>query len=248
MRNLLFSGLVLMGVGGCAAGGATPAPTDLEGVAADRPLTSADLGPDAARWWALAQAEDRRLGGPGDRALLTAALADPSPALRRSAVRAAGRREAPEWVGAIAALLEDPDPEVRIEAANALAQAVFRGDEGAVRDAERALLEALERVQAGVELELAVGGSLARAVGRLRFPPSMLAESGPRVAEALAAFGAQVEGAAGAASGGGSGAETAADREAARLGLSRGALFLLRSPGTRSMGAPRDALLALLDQ
>lgn len=210
------------------------------GVWADAPLTGRDLGASAERWWQLAQAEDRRVQGEGDARRLTDALLDPAPAVRRAAVRAAGRLESPDWIERIEPLLFDIDSQVRIEAANALAQAVFRGA-GGVDLAEAHLLAALARAQAATP-DLAFGGSVARALGRLRYPAPEFAAAAPRLAEALAGFAHWVEQVALQVPN-----EGAPEVEAARLGLARGALFFLRNPATRGLGPPRDRLLAALD-
>ena len=83
------------------------------------------------------------------------------PALQVLAVRAMGRLERVSLVPEIAPLLESPSPAVRMEAANALGQAVLRAEAG---PASAPLV-----ARARVESDLAVLGVLARTLGRLPF-------------------------------------------------------------------------------
>ncbi|GMV06656.1 MAG: peptidyl-prolyl cis-trans isomerase [Gemmatimonadota bacterium] len=114
----------------------------------------------AAAYLRLVAAEDARPAGGDDLELLLRGTRSPAPALRAVAARALGRLEDPRHVEAIASLLSDPDPSVRREAANAVAQAVHRGD-GA--PALPLLLAATSH-----EADPAVLGVLARSLGRLR--------------------------------------------------------------------------------
>lgn len=110
----------------------------------------------------VVDAEDTRpAGGPRLETLLDATH-HPSPPLRLAGVRALGRLENPEVAEHIIPLLEDRNPRVRSEAANALAQA-YHGRPGAP-----ALGALAARVR--VEEDAAVLGDLARALGRLRLP------------------------------------------------------------------------------
>ncbi len=81
--------------------------------------------------------------------------------LQRFAVRALGRLERPELVRYIAPLLAAEWVTVRAEAANAVAQSVFRGD------AERAHAPLAGRL--AVETDPAVRGALTQALGRLPY-------------------------------------------------------------------------------
>ncbi len=83
------------------------------------------------------------------------------PALQVLAVRAMGRLERASLVPEIAPLLESPSPVVRMEAANALGQAVLRGEPG--------LASAPLIARARVETDLPVLGVLARTLGRLPY-------------------------------------------------------------------------------
>jgi len=81
---------------------------------------------------------------------------------RRYAVRALGRLEDPALIASIAPALDDPEPLVRVAAAEAIAQAVH-GASG-----ESALEPLLERARD--ERDPAVRGAIAHALGRLTLP------------------------------------------------------------------------------
>ncbi|HAT38035.1 MAG TPA: hypothetical protein DCS75_06050, partial [Gemmatimonadetes bacterium] len=80
--------------------------------------------------------------------------------IRAISVRALGRLENPTLASAIEELLSDPAPEVRIEAANALAQAHFGAD------GSKALNPLLNR--ADVEVAVATKAAIAKSIGRLQ--------------------------------------------------------------------------------
>ena len=110
----------------------------------------------------IASAEDARpAGGPRLETLLEGTRAS-SPDVRRWAVRALGRLEDPRHHDAILALLDDPHPRVRAQAADALAQAHHRGS----GDAALAPL----RTRAGVETHPVAVAALGRSLGRLNLP------------------------------------------------------------------------------
>ena len=107
----------------------------------------------------IVAAEDTRASGGADLALLREAAGWSDPFLRAAAVRALGRLERPELLADILEHLDDLDPAVRAEAANAVAQALHRGpgDEG---------LEPLLR-RAEAERDPFVRGVVGHALGRL---------------------------------------------------------------------------------
>lgn len=122
--------------------------------------------PDAGRgdtaahaFLALAAAEDARPAGGRNLETLVEGEDAASPPLRAAAVRALGRLEDPGVLERIEPLLDDPDPGVRAEAANALAQSVSRGSGHIVVPP---LL-----VRMDVERDPWVRGVLARSLGRL---------------------------------------------------------------------------------
>jgi cyclophilin family peptidyl-prolyl cis-trans isomerase/HEAT repeat protein len=184
-----------------------------EDVARDRPLLEVDLSEDRSAWLALMALEDARAPEPGDAERMAAFLSHDAPGIRRAAARGLGRLERPELVRALAPSLEDTEPRVRNEAANAVAQAVHRG-EGV---AEAAAL--LER-RLDTETDPRVQGALARALGRLR-----VAGGAPEL-EARAARIAAVAALPPDDPGG-----TLHDERL--LGAARGAFFLFRNPAAR---------------
>ena len=130
-------------------------------------LFAACAPPDAGRpnraaegYLAIVAAEDARpVDGPELESLIRATgYADAR--LRRTAVRALGRLENPALAGTITHHLDDADPSVRTEAANALAQAFHRVDGTPALDALLA--------SAGSEQDEEVLGVIARSLGRLR--------------------------------------------------------------------------------
>ncbi len=111
----------------------------------------------------IVAAEDvRPSSGPALRLLVTEASSD-NRFLRAAAIRALGRLENPEIASEIENALADPAPEVRAEAANALAQAYFRTDGTA------ALAPLLDRVAAEHDEE--TRGVVAASLGRLTLDP-----------------------------------------------------------------------------
>ena len=119
------------------------------------------------------QAEDHRASRAGDLAVLRIGARSRDPQTVRFAVRALGRLERPSAIPDIGALLRHPAPEVRVEAANAIAQAA-RGlstDDGRKNAAgvtvESAVGLLITRLQA--EAEDSVTGALVTAMGRLPY-------------------------------------------------------------------------------
>src|SRR5690348_10431966 len=81
---------------------------------------------ERAQWDSVVRAEDARASTPQEMATLRAALAAPSPAVRRLAARALGRFERDSLLRDLAPLLADSAPMVRAMAAQAMAQASVR--------------------------------------------------------------------------------------------------------------------------
>jgi len=119
--------------------------------------------PDATLQFALMDAEDARGTGPSGLAPILEGLSSPNPELQLLAVRALGRFENPEHIELISALLGSTDPTVRVEAVNALGQAVFQ-EEG--QSVERRLIEHLS--QEG-ESDPDVMGAIGRTLGRISY-------------------------------------------------------------------------------
>ena len=120
--------------------------------------TPPDAGrPDrtSAQYLQIIALEDARPTGGDDLAALIAAAGTTHGYLRQTAVRALGRLENLELVDEIAKHLEDPAPEVRGQAAHALAQAVHRAD-GAAAGAH---VDALSRRGAGAAVGCILGSA-----------------------------------------------------------------------------------------
>lgn len=116
----------------------------------------------------VAAAEDARPAGGPAWQTLEAATHHARSGLRAMGVRGFGRLERPEALEYILPLLDDVDPVVRMEAANAAAQALHRGDGTA---ALRPLL-----ARADHEDVPSVLGTLARSLGRLTLDAAQKAE------------------------------------------------------------------------
>ncbi len=117
--------------------------------------------PLATAYLRLIDAEDARPGPDDPRLQLLLRGAEVElPLLRRTAIRGLGRLERRELVDVIARHLDDPDPGVRGQAADAVAQAVHRSD------GTPALPHLLARVT--VETDPGVLGVLASSLARLR--------------------------------------------------------------------------------
>ena len=93
--------------------------------------------------------------------------------IRAISVRALGRLENPTLASAIEELLSDPAPEVRIEAANALAQAHFGAD------GSKALNPLMNR--ADVEVAVATKAAIAKSIGRLQLDIGLQALAAERL-------------------------------------------------------------------
>ncbi len=111
-------------------------------------------------------ASDARAPTADDIELLRAGATSANVEVRVQAVRALGRLERGELIAVIVPALADVEPSVRAEAANALGQAVLRGDPSVVRDT---LL-----VRLGTESDARVRGVIAQTIGRLRTEPATL--------------------------------------------------------------------------
>lgn len=148
----------------------------------------AGQGTDSIRATLLA-AEDARAATPAQRAQLLAGLEHPDTLIQQQAVRALGRLERPDLAGAIAGRLGGAAASVRIEAANALAQAYYRVNGAPALD--------LLRGRAAAETDPVVRGAVLAAAGRLRLAPGSAGsrEADLMLADALAADGGHLPGA-----------------------------------------------------
>jgi cyclophilin family peptidyl-prolyl cis-trans isomerase/HEAT repeat protein len=139
---LLFT--LLSGIAACDSSERSSGPRDL----------------DSLLWYQMAHAEDIRAETPEQLSPLFEGLRSSEPVVRQIAVRALGRLERPSLVESIVRMLMDSVAAVRAEAANALGQAVYRGD------AEVALAPLLARFPE--ESDPFVRGVVAQTLGRLR--------------------------------------------------------------------------------
>jgi hypothetical protein len=118
----------------------------------------------------IIQAEDRRAPSVQDLATLRAGARSRDAQTARIGLRALGRLERPALIPDILPGLRHPQPEVRAEAANAIAQAAqgFRtaatGPNSTASSAETALISRL-----GIEADPGVRAALCEAIGRLPY-------------------------------------------------------------------------------
>ena len=120
---------------------------------------------------AILQAEDRRAPTANDLAILRSGSRAEDPQTRRIAIRALGRLERPALIPDITPALKHPLPEVRAEAANAIAQAA-QGWKGERSPADaRALTAALSTLAARLHVEADgdVRAALTESIGRLPY-------------------------------------------------------------------------------
>jgi cyclophilin family peptidyl-prolyl cis-trans isomerase/HEAT repeat protein len=206
----------------------------------------------------LLAAEDERGLGAAGVAPLFAALRDPSPVVRRAAVRGLGRLQRPALLDSIDRALADPDARVRVEAANAIGQALqgLRSADvtpevrrGALDEGVDALVRAAERHPDPALLAVA-----ARTLGRLPYADSVvprevervMVQMGERpVASAGARSGAGARGGAGAGAGVGAASRALmrSDAEVA-TGILHGLYNLARA--SRATGRPSPGALAAM--
>ncbi|HEX6616532.1 MAG TPA: peptidylprolyl isomerase [Gemmatimonadales bacterium] len=145
--------------------------------------TRASAPADSGALQRLLVAEDARGTGQDGIDPLLAALDTPDTLLRRVAVRGLGRLQRPGLGARLIPLLSDPDPAIRAEAANALAQSLRNVTRGApgdsaqehVREAAAALTGALGR-----ESDPAVVDAFGESLGRLPFADSSAARQAER--------------------------------------------------------------------
>lgn len=131
----------------------------------------------------LIRVEDIRARTPADLAVLRAGAVAPDTMLRRTAVRGLGRLERAEVLDDLITALDDRNAGVRRLAANAVGQAVSRGD--AVETARAALLARLTS-----EPDSTVRGQLAENLGRLRTDSGDVARVASAIGEQLPLRGA----------------------------------------------------------
>jgi cyclophilin family peptidyl-prolyl cis-trans isomerase len=173
---------------------------------------------------AVLQAEDRRAQTPRDLAIIRSGLHGGDAQTARVAVRALGRLERPSLIADLVPSLRHALPEIRSEAANAIAQAAqgWKGDKAPAASA----LDPVSAFLAGrlkVEAEPDVREALCDALGRLPYVNAAQAESAEWTLLEMAGR-----------------AETLTDR----LGVAQGLEGLVRTQ--RRLRTPDDAALTLL--
>lgn len=118
---------------------------------------------------AILQAEDRRAATAADLATIRAGVASGDPVTARVAVRALGRLERPALVPDIVPALGRPYPDLRAEAANAVAQAMSGLRRGATGGPAPASVLRTLTARLTTEDDAGVRAALAEAVGRLPY-------------------------------------------------------------------------------
>jgi cyclophilin family peptidyl-prolyl cis-trans isomerase/HEAT repeat protein len=136
-------------------------------------------------WLRLLNAEDSRAPGAGELGAIVDALDDPSPTVRRIAVRALGRLQRPSLLDSINDALVDRDPKVRLEGVNAIGQAMQGARAIAATSPERRQLldEAVDMVVRTAERfpDPQLLGVAARTLGRLPYADSVVPREVERV-------------------------------------------------------------------
>ncbi|MCC6770273.1 MAG: peptidylprolyl isomerase [Gemmatimonadaceae bacterium] len=134
---------------------------------------------------AIATVENARALGADGAAPLVAALADPSPVVRRAAVRALGRLQRADLLTDIEGAVNDADLRVQLEAINAIAQSLqgLRVLEPASADRRRALDDGVDALVGAAERlpSPSVLATAARSLGRLPYGDSIVPREVERV-------------------------------------------------------------------
>ena len=172
----------------------------------------------------MLQAEDRRAQTPRDLAIIRSGLHGGDAQTVRVAVRALGRLERPALIPDLIPSLRHALPEIRSEAANAIAQAAqgWKGDKAPAASAIDAVSSPLA-ARLKVEAEPDVRAAICETIGRLPYVNATQAEAAERTLIEMA-----------------SRAETVTDR----LGVAQGLEGLVRTQ--RKLRAPGDEALAVL--
>ena len=185
-----------------------------------------DESPAAARTTRLAvlQAEDRRAQTPRDLAIIRSGLHGGDAQTVRAAVRAIGRLERPALIPDLLPSLRNALPEIRSEAANAVAQAAqgWKGDKAPAASAIDAASGPLA-ARLKNEAEPEVRDAICDALGRLPYVTAAQVDAAERTLVEMAAR-----------------AETLTDR----LGVAQGLEGLVRTQRTRR--SPGDEAIAVL--
>jgi cyclophilin family peptidyl-prolyl cis-trans isomerase/HEAT repeat protein len=161
---LLAAGLT-GGMVGCSP---DPVPALVNGpeapLAPEVPLTYRDIQKDTALYMAMLAAEDRRAPVDEDLEIFRRGFLSEYPGIRRAAVRGWGRLGRGSLMPELIPFLSDPTPEVRAEAADALAWAAEAGSQAQREQARTALAGRLSE-----ETDPAVLAVLVRSISRIPF-------------------------------------------------------------------------------
>jgi cyclophilin family peptidyl-prolyl cis-trans isomerase/HEAT repeat protein len=158
-----------------------PGARPVAAAAAPAALTAAER----SSWLAILSAEDSRARGANELRVIVGALDDPSPTIRRVAVRALGRLQRPSLLDSIGAALVDRDSRVRIEGVNAIGQAMQGARALPASSPERRALldEAVDMIVRTAERypDPLLLGVAARTLGRLPYADSIVPREVERV-------------------------------------------------------------------
>jgi cyclophilin family peptidyl-prolyl cis-trans isomerase/HEAT repeat protein len=209
------------------------------GVPLDAPVAASRFGADSTLWMRMLGAEGARGAESEGLSPLFDGARSSSPALRAIAVRGLGRMERAGLADSIVRLLDDSDPDVRAEAANALAQASRDGastgssadgaSTGSSADGGSTGSSAAIESRILAETEPRVLAALAESLGRLPVADSQAVAASSTILAGLAVRD--------------SGNARAID-PTVPLGAARGFFFLTRQPAARA-GLPESAVGAL---
>src|SRR5262249_13211287 len=130
---------------------------------------------------AVLQAEDRRAPAPRDLAIIRSGVHSGDDQTARVAVRALGRLERPSLIPDIVPSLRHPVTEIRVEAANAIAQAAqgWKGDKPPAASAVEAAVAPLA-ARLKVEAEPDVRAAIVESLGRIPYVTAAQAEAAER--------------------------------------------------------------------
>lgn len=145
------------------------------------PFAASGQEPPRTTRLAILQAEDRRAPTPRDLAVVRSGLHSSDDQTTRIAVRALGRLERPSLIADLMPALRHPLPEVRAEAANAVAQAAqgWRSDRSPAAAAIDAAVGTLV-TRLKIEADPDVRAAICEALGRMPYVTAAQAEAAER--------------------------------------------------------------------
>jgi len=198
---------------------------------------------DRALLMRLIALEDSRPRTKAEQTPLVEALDHKSAAVRRAAVRGLGRLQQPALAGVIGSAFDDSDLAVRVEAANALGQAMqgYRGSREAGSERRAAIDEVVDMLVRAAERhqQPELLGAAARTLGRLPYADSVVPREVERV---IVEMGERPSSRPGGGSLGRRDAAVARGQMHALYALAR-ARRVTGAPSTRALSAMRSATL-----